>query len=107
MQGKGKILISIQSDLEILKTPEIDKRDPNYTGKYIGVSIEDNGPGIPPEIRDKIFTAFFTTKPVGEGSGLGLHIIGKILEKHKGILYLESEPGKTRFTIYIPKKTIV
>ncbi len=107
MQGKGKIIISIQSDLEILKTPEIDKRDPNYTGKYLGVSIEDNGPGIPPEIRDKIFTAFFTTKPVGEGSGLGLHIIGKILEKHKGILYLESEPGKTRFTIYIPKKTIV
>ncbi len=50
----------------------------------------------------KFFQAFFTTKPAWEGSGLGLHIIGKILEKHAGALYLESEPGRTRFTVILP-----
>ncbi|NBU98646.1 MAG: sensor histidine kinase [Spirochaetia bacterium] len=50
----------------------------------------------------KTFEAFFTTKPSGEGSGLGLHIISKILEKHRGALSLYSEPGKTQFVIHIP-----
>jgi len=105
MKGNGKITIAICINSEIKVIPEIDMRDPEYKGDYISISIEDNGPGIPPEIRSKIFTAFFTTKPVGEGSGLGLHIIGKILEKHKGILVLDSNPGKTRFTILLPKIT--
>ncbi len=105
MQGNGKITISIATHTDMNVTPEIDKRDTEYKGEYISISIEDNGPGIPPEIRSKIFTAFFTTKPVGEGSGLGLHIIGKILEKHKGILCLDSNPGKTRFTVLLPKIT--
>jgi signal transduction histidine kinase len=107
MKGNGKITIAINNTSEIKVLPEIDMRDPGYKGDYISISIEDNGPGIHPEIRSKIFTAFFTTKPVGEGSGLGLHIIGKILEKHKGILCLDSNPGKTRFTILLPKITKV
>ena len=105
MNGIGKIIISIRTSADINVLPEIDKRDANFRGEYVSISIEDNGPGIPTEVRSKIFTAFFTTKPVGEGSGLGLHIIGKILEKHKGILYLDSNPGKTRFTILLPKIT--
>ncbi len=102
MNGKGVIKIEISTTAEIHSKPDIDKRDLSYSGEWVAISIEDNGPGIPPEIRTKIFEAFFTTKPVGEGSGLGLHIIGKILEKHKGVLELESIPGKTRFTIKVP-----
>jgi signal transduction histidine kinase len=102
MNGEGKIIIEIQLMSSIPNHMKIDFRDSYYKGKYISISIEDNGPGIPPEIQTKIFEAFFTTKPMGEGSGLGLHIISKILEKHKGALNLLSEPGKTKFVIHIP-----
>ncbi len=66
------------------------------------ISITDSGMGIEPEIKDKIFEPFFTTKPQGEGSGLGLDIIKKIIEKHEGKIMVESQPGKTTFTIFIP-----
>ena len=102
MGEKGTLQIDIERISHINVNFDIDKRNPNYRGEYISVSIQDSGPGIPIEIRSKIFQAFFTTKPAGEGSGLGLHIIGKILEKHGGALFLESEPGRTRFTVLIP-----
>jgi len=66
------------------------------------VQVTDSGCGIPPEIKDKIFTPFFTTKAVGEGSGLGLDIVSKILEKHQGKVKVESKPGQTTFTVYLP-----
>lgn len=66
------------------------------------VRITDSGSGIPPEIRDRIFTPFFTTKPIGEGSGLGLHIVRQIVEKHDGYIRLISEPGCTTFEVYLP-----
>jgi signal transduction histidine kinase len=102
MKESGTLLIEMEIHSTIPRTPDIDKLSKEYTGKYVFVSIEDSGHGIPPELRSRIFDAFFTTKPAGEGSGLGLHIIGKILEKHKGGLILDSVPGKTRFTILIP-----
>jgi predicted ATPase/signal transduction histidine kinase len=102
MGEKGILQIDIEKVPGLSAVPDIDKRNPNYTGEYISVSIQDSGSGISPEIRQKIFQAFFTTKPAGEGSGLGLHIIGKILEKHEGALYLESEPGRTRFSVLLP-----
>jgi two-component system, NtrC family, sensor kinase len=102
MDEKGSLQIDIEKVPSLQGTPDIDKRNPEYKGEYISVSIQDSGSGIPPEIRQKIFQAFFTTKPAGEGSGLGLHIIGKILEKHEGALYLESEPGRTRFSVLLP-----
>jgi two-component system, NtrC family, sensor kinase len=102
MEEKGTLLIEIEKISQLTVVPDIDKRDPEYNGEYISVSIQDSGSGISPEVRPKIFQAFFTTKPVGEGSGLGLHIIGKILEKHKGALCLESEPGRTRFSVVLP-----
>jgi signal transduction histidine kinase len=68
----------------------------------IVVKIRDYGPGIPPEIRDRIFEPFFTTKPAGEGSGLGLDIVRKIVDKHEGKITLSSEPGNTTFGIYLP-----
>jgi signal transduction histidine kinase len=69
---------------------------------FIVTSITDSGSGIPPEIKEKIFQPFFTTKPAGEGSGLGLDIVKRIIDKHKGKIEVESVPGKTTFSIYLP-----
>ena len=67
------------------------------------VTIGDTGCGIAPEIRGRIFDAFFTTKPSGEGSGLGLDIVKKIIAKHHGRIEVESEVGVgTRFLVYLP-----
>lgn len=71
---------------------------------YIHVHITDTGHGIPPEIQDKIFNAFFTTKKAGEGSGLGLDIVRRIIEKHEGKINFESVPGKTTFMVALPIK---
>lgn len=71
------------------------------------VSIADTGQGIPHAIQDKIFNAFFTTKKAGEGSGLGLDIVRKIIEKHKGKIYFQSEEGKgTTFFVELPTKIV-
>ncbi len=67
------------------------------------ISVVDNGPGIPREIQEKIFDPFFSTKDVGEGSGLGLSITHEIVTKHHGRIYLKSEPGKgAAFIVDIP-----
>ena len=66
------------------------------------VSITDTGIGIPEEIQEKIFEPFFTTKPAGEGSGLGLDIVKKIVDKHHGNIDVESQPGKTIFRVRLP-----
>jgi PAS domain S-box-containing protein len=66
------------------------------------VQITDSGGGIPPEIHDKIFEPFFTTKPIGEGSGLGLDIVDKIIQKHHGEIAVDSRPGQTTFSIRLP-----
>ncbi|MBB3602209.1 signal transduction histidine kinase [Mycolicibacterium sp. BK556] len=69
----------------------------------IRVEIGDDGPGIPDEIIDRIFTAFFTTKPFGEGDGLGLDLARRIVvEMHQGDIRVQSQPGNTRFTILLP-----
>ncbi|MGL5833431.1 MAG: sensor histidine kinase [Waterburya sp.] len=68
----------------------------------IQVKVADSGTGIPPHLKDRIFEAFFTTKPTGEGSGLGLHISQKIIDKHNGTIAVASEPGDTKFTIWLP-----
>jgi signal transduction histidine kinase len=69
----------------------------------VQISIQDNGPGIPPEIKTKIFDPFFTTKAVGKGTGLGLGICFKIIEQHQGEITVHSEPGQgTEFLITLP-----
>lgn len=88
MQGKGSLHIRIWRE-----------------GEEIITSFTDSGPGIPKEIQDKIFEAFFTTKPAGEGTGLGLDISRRIVEKHGGRIYFESEPGRTTFFVRLPIKT--
>jgi signal transduction histidine kinase len=68
------------------------------------VSIADTGSGISTDIEEKIFDVFFTTKPVGKGSGLGLHICKQITEKHNGHIQFESRPGYTQFSVWLPIK---
>jgi signal transduction histidine kinase len=70
---------------------------------YAVVAITDSGQGIPPEIKEQIFTPFFTTKAAGEGSGLGLDIVKKIVNKHDGKIEVDSEVGfGTTFSIWLP-----
>lgn len=86
MKGRGEITIRTHRD-----------------GVWAVVEIEDNGPGIPPEIQSRIFDPFFTTKEPGKGTGLGLSTTyGIITEKHKGTIHLKSQPGTTIFTVRLP-----
>jgi len=85
MNGKGEIIIKTRKD-----------------GEWVIVELEDNGPGIPEDIQEKIFSPFFTTKAVGKGTGLGLNISYKIIEKHSGDVKVFSKPGKTRFQVSLP-----
>jgi signal transduction histidine kinase len=66
------------------------------------VEIGDNGPGIPSEIKSHIFEPFFTTKGVGEGTGLGLDTVQRIVRKHRGNIQVTSSPGDTRFQVWLP-----
>ncbi|MBW4567874.1 MAG: cyclic nucleotide-binding domain-containing protein [Tolypothrix carrinoi HA7290-LM1] len=70
---------------------------------FLLVEIGDNGPGIPPEIQSHIFEPFFTTKGVGQGTGLGLHTVYRVVVgQHLGDIRLFSQPGKTKFQIRLP-----
>ncbi|MGA7926829.1 MAG: ATP-binding protein [Candidatus Sulfotelmatobacter sp.] len=66
------------------------------------VEIADNGPGIPDEVQPHIFEPFFTTKGVGEGTGLGLDTVQRIVKKHRGNVQVNSKPGDTRFQVWLP-----
>lgn len=91
MKGKGFLTVNVTQ-------AQKDQRD------YIRVDVIDSGCGIPPEILPKIFTPFFTTKPMGEGSGLGLDIVKKIVDKHQGHIEVNSEPGRTEFQVWLPRQ---
>ena len=71
-------------------------------GDQVRISFTDNGPGIPPEILPHIFEPFFTTKPRGEGTGLGLDICRRIVQKHLGRIEAVSQPGQTTFHVTLP-----
>ena len=68
----------------------------------VAVEIGDNGPGISPEVQAHIFEPFFTTKEVGEGTGLGLDTVQRIVRKHRGSIQVNSQPGDTRFLVSLP-----
>jgi len=85
MSGKGELRVRTHRD-----------------GDCVVVEIRDNGPGISPEISSHIFEPFFTTKGVGEGTGLGLDTVRRIVRKHKGNIQVNSKPGDTRFQVFLP-----
>ncbi len=66
------------------------------------IEIGDNGTGISPETKSHIFEPFFTTKGVGDGTGLGLDTVQRIVRKHKGNIQVTSKPGDTRFQVWLP-----
>ncbi|MCV7431747.1 ATP-binding protein [Mycolicibacterium bacteremicum] len=78
-------------------------RTSRESDEMIRVEICDDGPGIPEDVIDRIFTPFFTTKPFGEGTGLGLDLAWRIVvEKHGGNISVQSKPGDTRFAVCLP-----
>jgi len=73
------------------------------TDNVLSVQIWDNGPGMDKEVRNKIFNPFYTTKPPGQGTGLGLYICRQVVQQIEGEMKVESSVGKgTRFSIYLP-----
>ena len=74
-------------------------------GDRVEIRIRDNGTGIPPEVKEKMFNPFFTTKPAGEGTGLGLSMSHDIIVKqHGGTIEVETQPGHfTEFRIVLPR----
>jgi len=116
-QDIGRVVLNIINNafFAVTSIPE-EERDENYKPTVTistknlktqaRISIKDNGPGIPAEIKEKIFQPFFTTKPTGKGTGLGLSLAYDIVTTgHGGAIELNTEPGKgTEFVIYIPIK---
>ena len=90
----------LQSGGTIGVTSRYQDRDP----QEIMIIYEDDGPGVPLEIRDRIFDPFFTTKDVGEGTGLGLYMVSNIVQEHQGRIRVDSESAKgTRIIIHFPR----
>lgn len=111
MKGKGTIDIfvrerSIDGVLESKNVHDDAKLEAMLSDKpehrFVLITLQDSGPGIPAEYQLKIFDPFFTTKAPGEGTGLGLGIIRNVVLKHHGYLAFSSAPGCTRFTIALP-----
>jgi signal transduction histidine kinase len=71
-------------------------------GARVVVLVTDNGPGIPAEVKSRIFDPFFTTKPVGKGTGLGLDIVRRLVDRNDGSIEVESDPGRTEFRVTLP-----
>ena len=89
MDGRGTLTLRAEPD----PTPE---------GVGVRVTVADDGSGIPPEIRDRLFEPFYTTKEPGKGTGLGLHISYGVVARHGGRIEVESVPGDTRFVVSLP-----
>jgi signal transduction histidine kinase len=87
MQGKGKLILRTRLE-----------------GDSVIVEIGDTGPGIPPDLQSRIFEPFFTTKGVGDGTGLGLDFVHRIVKKMHGEITVKSVPGDTRFQVRLPIK---
>lgn len=89
MDGKGKLLITTQRESRAAR-----------------VDVVDSGPGIPEDLRPRIFEPFFTTKPPGQGTGLGLDAVFRIVQTHHGNVDFKSQPGETRFIVRIPLSNV-
>ena len=104
MPDGGKLSITIENIVldEVFSEMTVQTRP----GPYVLIKIEDNGYGMPKEVREKIFEPFFTTKDIGKGTGLGLSTTFSIVRDHGGFINVYSEPGNgTRFKLYFPANT--
>lgn len=102
MGDGGGILIVRLDEIEITEN-EIRQGLSLFPGKYLKLEITDTGPGIDPEIKEKIFDPYFTTKKIGKGTGLGLAVVDSIIKKHNGFIELKTILGAgTTFQTYLP-----
>jgi len=87
----------------VFRTRVVDQQGTSFSAKqWVRTEVIDDGPGIAPDVLPRIFDPFFTTKEVGEGTGLGLSVSYGIVEEHGGRLSVESERGRTTFTLDLP-----
>ena len=102
MTDHGGVLKVTLSDVDI-KSDIITSDGPLKRGSYVKLSVKDTGCGMSRKVRERIFEPFFTTKEVNKGTGLGLSVVHGIVENHKGIITVDSTPGKgTTFEIFFP-----
>ncbi|MBI3606536.1 MAG: GAF domain-containing protein [Nitrospirae bacterium] len=105
-QQMGQVLINLMNNafdaMGECGTLEIVSRGENA---HVDVEVSDTGPGIPAEALTKIFDPFFTTKEVGRGTGLGLSLCYGMVRAHRGEINVESRPGRTVFTVRLPRAT--
>ncbi|WP_353069106.1 ATP-binding protein [Tunturibacter empetritectus] len=81
---------------------ESSKADPKNPHTDLCISVSDNGAGIPLDSQEHIFDPFYTTKPVGVGTGIGLGIVQRIVDQYHGVIRFSSEPGNTEFVVRLP-----
>lgn len=104
---KGQGLIELTLDAVDLPLPDGQALLPGTAelvpGRYLALQVRDHGPGIEPDLLDRVFEPFFTTKPKGRGTGLGLSVAQGIVSRHLGAIGVHSEPGQGAcFMIYLP-----
>lgn len=103
MNGKGTLTISMEN-IDEEKVSSLDYKG-MVPGEYVLINAADTGTGIPPEIMEKIFDPFFSTKEVGKGTGLGLSTVYGIIKQTGGYIYVDSELGKgAEFKIFLPRQ---
>jgi signal transduction histidine kinase/CheY-like chemotaxis protein len=103
--GESGGILSVE--VEQIELGEFDKKSKNLLlapGRYLLLKVCDNGCGMERSVLDKIFDPYFTTKPLGQGTGMGLAVVHGIVKSHEGLISVYSEPGKgTSFLIYLPQ----
>jgi signal transduction histidine kinase len=98
MPGGGRIEIGAER-----VASEAVETAPERSGAFIRFVVEDSGPGVPPELRERIFEPYFTTKAPGQGSGLGLSVVQGIVDQHQGYIEVrDGSLGGARFEVYLP-----
>jgi PAS domain S-box-containing protein len=99
--------LTLAADNVALENQEAAQISNGKPGRFVMLLVSDTGSGIPPEILSRIFEPFFTTKPAGQGTGLGLSTLIRIVNQHEGFVNVRSEPGHgTTFEIYLPSAII-
>ncbi len=102
MRETGGILAVSLNEIQITPTDYLTNLEMK-SGLYLRLEVSDTGHGMPPEVLGKIFTPYFTTKKLGEGTGMGLALVHGIIKSHQGNITVYSEPGKgTTFNVYLP-----
>ncbi len=100
MHGAGSV--TIRTGCRTVDAEEAEHIEGAHPGEYAVIEVEDNGPGIPPDVMDRMFEPFFTTKEVGRGTGLGLAMVYGIVRQTGGFVSVETAPGRgTRFAVHL------